>query len=72
MKKSSLNSTSTLQQQIALESAAAAYRSARSDGLCHDGAWECAVDALHAVLCDAPRQDVQLLTRLKIELQKFG
>lgn len=26
-----------------------AYRDARTDGLCHDGAWECALDAMRSV-----------------------
>ena len=26
-----------------------AYENARIDGLCHDGAWECALDAMRAI-----------------------
>jgi hypothetical protein len=29
--------------------AIAAYDDARTDGLCHDGAWECALDAMRAI-----------------------
>jgi hypothetical protein len=32
-------------RQACIEAALAAYADARLDGLCHEGAWECAVDA---------------------------
>ncbi len=31
--------------------AVAAYEEARIDGLCDEGAWECAVDAMRSVDC---------------------
>lgn len=32
-----------------LKLARAAYENARMDGLCHDGAWECALNALRSL-----------------------
>ncbi len=31
-----------------------AYERARADGLCHEGAWECACEALHGMAAEAP------------------
>jgi len=36
-------------RQACLDATVTAYETARLDGLCHEGAWECAVDALRAV-----------------------
>ena len=36
-------------RQACLAATVAAYETARLDGLCYDGAWECAVDALRTV-----------------------
>lgn len=33
----------------------AAYEQARLDGLCHDGAWECALDAARRALANQQR-----------------
>jgi hypothetical protein len=32
-----------------IQAALAAYETAREDGLCHAGAWECAVDAIRSL-----------------------
>ena len=36
-----------------LKIALAAYENARMDGLCHEGAWECALDAVRSLSPDA-------------------
>lgn len=36
-------------RQACIEAAQVAYADARLDGLCHEGAWECAVDAMRAL-----------------------
>ena len=36
-------------RQACIEAAQAAYADARLDGLCHEGAWECAVDAMRSL-----------------------
>jgi hypothetical protein len=36
-------------RQACIEAAQAAYEDARLDGLCHEGAWECAVDAIRSL-----------------------
>lgn len=36
-------------RQACIEAALAAYADARLDGLCHEGAWECAVDAMYSL-----------------------
>ncbi len=36
-------------RQACIEAALAAYADARLDGLCHEGAWECAVDAIRSL-----------------------
>ena len=33
------------------KAAAAAYKEAQMDGLCEEGAWECALDAMRSVDC---------------------
>lgn len=48
-----------------LQAALTAYENARADGLCHDGAWECAVTALRA---SPSSVDV---AQLSAELQKL-
>ena len=40
-------------RQTCIEAALAAYEMARVDGLCHEGAWECAVDAMRTVDLDS-------------------
>lgn len=42
------------------------YENARMDGLCHEGAWECALTAVSSV---APESNAQLLTQLRNLLQ---
>lgn len=39
----------TAVRDTCIRTAMAAYENARMDGLCHEGAWECAVDALRAL-----------------------
>ena len=36
-------------RQACIEAALTAYETARTDGLCHEGAWECAIDAMRAL-----------------------
>lgn len=36
-------------RQACIEAAQTAYEDARLDGLCHEGAWECAVDAMRSL-----------------------
>lgn len=36
-------------RQACIEAALAAYEDARLNGLCHAGAWECAVDAMRSL-----------------------
>ena len=36
-------------RQACLEAALTAYETARADGLCLEGAWECAIDAMRAL-----------------------
>ena len=36
-------------RQMCIQAALSAHENARIDGLCHEGAWECAVDALRTV-----------------------
>lgn len=36
-------------RQACIEAAQVAYADARLDGLCHEGAWECAVDATRSL-----------------------
>ncbi len=36
-------------RQACIEAALAAYADARLDGLCHEAAWECAVDAMRSL-----------------------
>lgn len=43
-----------------IQAALAAYENARMDGLCHEGAWECALNVLHSLN----------ITRLAVELEK--
>lgn len=54
------NSTSAQPRDLAqavkatcLQAAMEAYQRATFDGLCHEGAWECAVDAIRSVDVDA-------------------
>ncbi len=49
-----------------LKIALAAYENARIDGLCHDGAWEC---ALTAVPPSDPETHARLLAQLDSQLQ---
>lgn len=51
----SISSASFIATAVAdpgLQAGLTAYENARQDGLCHDGAWECAVAALSA--CPTP------------------
>ena len=36
-------------RQMCIQTALTAHENARIDGLCHEGAWECAIDALRTV-----------------------
>lgn len=36
-------------RQVCVQAALAAYEDAQMSGLCHEGAWECAVDAIRAL-----------------------
>jgi hypothetical protein len=36
-------------RQVCIEAALAAYEDAHMNGLCHEGAWECAVDAMQSL-----------------------
>ncbi len=36
-------------RQACVEAALVGYENARMDGLCHEGAWECAVDAVRGL-----------------------
>jgi hypothetical protein len=36
-------------RQACIEAAQAAYEDARINGLCHEGAWECAVDTIRSL-----------------------
>ena len=44
-----LRQLATAVREACFAAALTAYQDARTDGLCHDGAWECAVDAMRAV-----------------------
>jgi hypothetical protein len=36
-------------RQVCLQAALAGYEDARISGLCHEGAWECAIDAIRTL-----------------------
>ena len=44
-----LRALSTAVGEAGYEAAVTAYENARMDGLCHEGAWECAVHTLRGV-----------------------
>lgn len=39
----------TAVRDACVQAALTAYENARMDGLCHEGAWECAVDAMRSL-----------------------
>ncbi|MCP5097377.1 MAG: hypothetical protein GY943_17670 [Chloroflexi bacterium] len=43
----------TVVRDACFAAATTAYDNARLDGLCHDGAWECAVDAMRSLNYEA-------------------
>jgi hypothetical protein len=42
-------SSATAVQETCVQTVLTAYENARMDGLCHDGAWECALDAMRSL-----------------------
>lgn len=59
-----LQQLATAVQEQCYAAAVTAYEDAAVDGLCEDGAWECAVDAMRAVNLD------EILTRVVAEQQR--
>jgi hypothetical protein len=55
-----------------IESALAAYEQARLDGLCHEGAWECALETLQALPPDPPELRRQMVAQLRRQIQSIG
>lgn len=53
----------------ALQAALTAYENARADGLCHEGAWECAVTAVQTFDLKSPTDNDQLLDLLKNQIK---
>jgi hypothetical protein len=50
-----------------LKIALTAYENARMDGLCHEGAWECAITAVSPT---NPENNAQWVAQLKQQLQE--
>jgi hypothetical protein len=50
----------------------AAYEQARLDGLCHEGAWECALETLRSLRQDAPDLRQQMVALLRRQIQSMG
>lgn len=44
-----INQMATAVREACISAATAAYENARSDGLCHEGAWEVALNAMQQV-----------------------
>jgi hypothetical protein len=55
-----------------LKAALAAYEQARLDGLCHKGAWECALETLRSLRQDAPDLRQQMVAQLHRQIQSAG
>ncbi|MCL4261624.1 MAG: hypothetical protein KJ069_00340 [Anaerolineae bacterium] len=56
--------TTTAVSNPCIRAALSAYEDARMDGLCHDGAWECAVAAVHACHSETTAEHERLLPEL--------
>ncbi|MFO7536953.1 MAG: hypothetical protein R6X32_02705 [Chloroflexota bacterium] len=52
-----------------LKAALAAYEQARLDGLCHDGAWECALETVRSLPPDSPDLRRQMVALLRHQIQ---
>lgn len=59
----------TAVRDACIQAALTAYENARADGLCHDGAWECAVTAVRTVNVKS-MGDEQLLALLRNQVQR--
>jgi hypothetical protein len=55
-----------------IKAALAAYEQARLDGLCHEGAWECALEALQALPPDSPELRQQMVALLRRQIHSIG
>jgi hypothetical protein len=55
-----------------IKAALAAYEQARLDGLCHEGAWECALEALQALPPDPPELRQQMVALLRRQIHSIG
>jgi hypothetical protein len=53
----------------AIETALAAYEQARLDGLCHDGAWECALETVRSLPPASSELRQQIITQLRLLIE---
>lgn len=63
--------TATAVNQPTIKTALAAYEQARLDGLCHDGAWECALETLQSLPPNSPDLHRQMVTLLRRQIQSI-
>jgi hypothetical protein len=55
-----------------IKAALAAYEQARLDGLCHEGAWECALEMFRSLPPSSPDLHQQLVSLLHRQIQSIG
>jgi hypothetical protein len=62
----------TAVEQTIVQAALAAYEQARLDGLCHEGAWECALETFRSLRPNSPDLRQQMVTLLRRQIQSIG
>ncbi len=55
-----------------IESALAAYEQARLDGLCYEGAWECALETFRSLRQNAPDLHQRMVALLHRQIRSIG
>jgi len=60
---SSYLNTADLIRKECIKAAIEAYETATQDGVCHEGAWECAIDAMRSI-------DLQEILKAKLNIDK--
>jgi hypothetical protein len=62
----------TAVEQTIVQAALATYEQARLDGLCHEGAWECALETLRSLPPNAPDLRRQMVALLRRQIRSIG